>query len=79
MKGKQYAYLGDATLAEFAEITVAFPNIVGIGVMEIEGRKYVALGVPAELGDKVCGMYQSIVACYFDDDLRKKVADVVWN
>lgn len=75
----EYAYVGDVTLKEFAEIKKAFPDLMGIGVTESEGKQYIALGVPSELGDKACGMYQSIVAVFFDDDLRKRVADVVWG
>lgn len=75
----EYAYVGDVTLKEFAEIKKAFPDLMGIGVTESEGKQYIALGVPSELGDKACGMYQSIVTLFFDDDLRKRVTDVVWG
>ena len=75
----EYAYVGDVTLKEFAEIMKVFPDLMGIGVTEVEGKQYIALGVPSSLGDKVCGMYQSIVAVFFDDDLRKRVTDVVWG
>ena len=75
----EYGYVGDVTLKEFAELKKAFPVLVGIGVTESEGKQYIALGVPKILGDKVGGMYQNIVAMFFDDDLRKKVTDVVWG
>ena len=75
----EYSYVGDVTLKEFAEIKKAFPDLMGISVTESEGKQYIALGVPSELGDKACGMYQSIVTLFFDDDLRKRVADVIWD
>ena len=79
MTKAEYGYVGDVTLKEFAEIKKAFPDLMGIGVTEVKGEQFIALGVPSDLGDKACGMYQSIVAVFFDDDLRKKVTDVVWG
>ena len=80
MTNTEYAYVGDVTLKEFAEIKKAFPVLMGIDVTEVEGGKQlIALGVPSDLGDKVGGMYQSIVTLFFDDNLRKKVTDVVWG
>lgn len=76
----EYAYVGDVTLKEFAEIKKAFPDLMGIGVTENEkGEQFIALGVPSELGTKACGMYQSIVTLFFDDDLRKRITDIVWG
>ena len=75
----EYGYIGDCTLAEFAELKKAFPTIMGIGVTETEEGQFIALGVPSDLGDKAVGMYQSIVTLFFDDDLRKKVTDIVWG
>ena len=79
MTNAEYGYVGDVTLKEFAQLKKAFPVLVGIGVTESEGKQYIALGVPKILGNKVVGMYQSIVTVFFDDDLRKKVTDVVWG
>lgn len=70
----KWAYLGEADVDTFKELTSAFPEIVGIGV---DTENDIILGVNTELGDKAIGMYQLIVGLWGNKELIQKVWDLL--
>jgi len=65
-----YAYLGEVTREEFSEIRKAFPAIVGIDTVVIDGEGLIVLGISKEFSDEIIGLHQLIVALWGDVDAR---------
>ena len=70
----KWAYLGEADVDTFKELSSAFPEIVGIGV---DSENNIILGVNKKLEDKAIGMYQMIASLWGDKELIQKVWDLL--
>lgn len=77
MKDK-YAYLGEATLTEFAEIHKAFPNVIGIDTATYDGKQYVVMGISKEFSDEIINLHLLAISLYGDNAARQSCLALIF-
>ena len=68
---EKYAYLGELTLSEFAEIRKAFPNVVGIDTATYDEKQYIVVGISKEFSDEIINLHLLVVNLYGDKTARE--------
>ena len=75
---EDFAYLGEVTLSEFAEIHKGFPNVVGIGTSTYDGKQYVVLGISKEFSDEIINLHLLAVSLYGNEADRESCLALIF-
>ena len=75
---ENYAYLGEVTLSEFAEIHKGFPNVVGIDTATYDGKQYVVVGISKEFSDEIIDLHLLAISLYGDKASRESCLELIF-